>query len=426
MLRLLILFVFAVCIESQSQCLSTDSTYSTNINYTNAKVNWEKVDSAIFYRVRYKDVNASAWSFQNNIDSSETIKLLIGLTPQTQYVWQIKSYCDSLSNTSSQWSTVDSFFTENITLAYPTSIYANNITFYNAQVNWTGASNTDRFKIRYRIFGTTTWNYLSNIAGFVSNTQLPQLNQLTLYEWSIMSYYDTTNLLGSLWSPIDTFTTAQFIPAPFFPVISTSISSTLCGEKVDLFVSISQSANQPDIEQSVVTTNEGEFDIGSLSIGDTVGYADVYLSNLTTKATLKVGIVFGQNYAFINATDSLGDLIGFFSIENETSGIKITSTSPPDGNNYTSGLTTDITFNKIFINPNFNTNLVVTTEIESELQDQVIINDTIQINCPSNIKEIRNIKKVPEYFNLLGKSVNNKKHTIKIEEKNKKKVVIYE
>ena len=38
MLRLLILFVFAVCIESQSQCLSTDSTYSTNINYTNAQV----------------------------------------------------------------------------------------------------------------------------------------------------------------------------------------------------------------------------------------------------------------------------------------------------------------------------------------------------------------------------------------------------
>ena len=184
------------------------------------KLNWEKVDSAIFYRVRYKDINASAWSFQNNIDSSETNKLLIGLTPQTQYIWQIKSYCDSLNNTSSQWSTVDSFFTENVTLTYPTSIYANNITFYNAQVNWTGATNTDRFKIRYRILGTTSWNYLSNIAGFVSSTQLPQLNQLTLYEWSIMSYYDTTNLLGSLWSPIDTFTTAQFIPAPFFPVIS--------------------------------------------------------------------------------------------------------------------------------------------------------------------------------------------------------------
>ena len=425
MLRLLILFVFAVCVESQGQCLSTDSTYSTNVNYTNAKVNWEKVDSAIFYRVRYKDVNASTWSFQNNIDSSETNKLLIGLTPQTQYVWQIKSYCDSLSNTSSQWSTADSFFTENITLAYPTSIYANNITFYNAQVNWTGATNTDRFKIRYRIFGTTTWNYLSNIAGFVSSTQLPQLNQLTLYEWSIMSYYDTTNLLGSLWSPIDTFTTAQFIPAPFLPVISTSISSNLCGEKVDLFVSISQSANQPDIEQSVVTTNEGQFDIGGLSIGDTVGYADVYLSNLSATATLKVGIVFGQNYAFINAVDSLGDLIGFFSIENETNGVKITSSSPPDGNNYTSGLTTDITFNEIFINPNFNTNLIITTNIESELQDQVVITDTIQINCPASTFEIKDDNKRTRYFNLLGKNAKKKKYSFRFLN-NQKKIIIYE
>ena len=424
MLRVLTIFIFAVCIESQSQCLSTDSTYSTNINYTNAKVNWEKVDSAIFYRVRYKDVNTSAWSFQNNIDSSETNKLIIGLTPQTQYIWQIKSYCDSLANTSSQWSTSDSFFTENISLTYPTSIYANNITFYNAQVNWTGATNTDRFKIRYRIYGTTTWNYLSNIAGFVTSTQLPQLNQQTLYEWSIMSYYDTTNLLGSLWSPIDTFTTAQFVPAPFNPLISTSISSTLCGEKVDLFVSISQSANQPDIEQSVVTTNEGIFDIGSLSIGDTIGYADVYLSNLSATATLKVGIVFGQNYAFINAVDSLGDLIGFFSIENETNGVKITSTSPPDGNNYTSGLTTDITFNEIFINPNFNTNLVVTTEIESELLDQVIINDTIQINCPSSTFEIFDDEKTRQYFNLLGKNAKNKKYSFLI--LNKQKMIIYE
>ncbi len=425
MLRILVLIIFAVSAESKSQCLSTDSTYSTNINYTNAKINWEKVDSAIFYRARYKEINASTWSFQNNIDSSEINKLIIGLTPQTQYIWQIKSYCDSLGNVSSQWSTLDSFFTENLSLTYPTGIYANNITFYNAQVNWNGQTNTDRFKIRYRIHGTTTWNYLSNISGLASNTQLPQLNQQTLYEWSIMSYYDTTNLLGSLWSSIDTFTTAAFIPAPFYPVIITSTSSTLCGEKVDLFVSISQSANQPDIEQSVVTTNEGEFDIGSLSIGDTVGYANVYLSNLSATATLKVGIIFGQNYAFINAVDSLGDLIGFFSIENEINGVKVTSTSPPDGNNYTSGLTTDVTFNEIFINPNFNTNLVITTDIESELQDQVTINNTIQINCPSSASEMFEDEKTGQYFNLLGKNARNKKYSFQLFN-NKKKMIIYE
>ena len=426
MYKLFALFVLALCFETKSQCLRSDSLFSTNINYTNAKVNWEKVDSVHFYRIRYKNINSSGWNFQNNIDSSEINKTLIGLTPQTQYLWQIKSYCDSIGNSSSQWSIVDSFFTENQALTYPTNIFANNITFYNAQVNWLGSNSVNRYKIRYRIFGTSTWNYLSNISGHSSSTQLPQLNQLTLYEWSIMSYYDTTNLQGSLWSPSDTFSTAQFIPAPFLPVVSTSISSNLCGEKVNLFVTISQTASQPDIEQSVVTTNTGEFDIGALSVGDTVGSAYVNLSNLSINATLKVGIIFGQNYAFINAIDSLGDLIGFFSIENETNGVKITSTSPPDGNNYTSGLTSNVIFDKVFINPNFSTSLIINTEIESELQDQINFTDTIQINCPSSAIEIPNNIKTKVYFNSLGKNTNKKKYSMRVTENKKLEIVVHE
>ena len=110
---------------------------------------------------------------------------------------------------------IDTFFTENITLTYP-QIFTLTILLFTMQVNWTGAINTDRFKIRYRIFGTTTWNYLSNIAGFVSNTQLPQLNQLTLYEWSIMSYYDTTNLLGSFGHRLIHLPQLSLFQAPFF------------------------------------------------------------------------------------------------------------------------------------------------------------------------------------------------------------------
>ena len=58
-----------------------------------------------------------------------------------------------------------------------------------------------------------------------------------------MSYYDTTNLLGSLWSPGYIHNSSVY-STPFVPTINTSVSSSLCGEKVDLFVSISQSANQ--------------------------------------------------------------------------------------------------------------------------------------------------------------------------------------
>ena len=62
-------------------------------------------------------------------------------------------------------------------------------------------------------------------------------------------------------------------------------------------------------------------------------------------------------------------------------------------------MTTDITFNEIFINPNLNTNLIISTSIESELQDQLVTTDTIQINCPSSALEKFDKDKTIEYFN---------------------------
>ena len=71
-------------------------------------------------------------------------------------------------------------------------------------------------------------------------------------------------------------------------------------------------------------------------MGDSVGYAIMNTSTQIISATLKAGIIAGQNYAIINSYDSSGVIIGFFAIENTNGGIKISSTSPNDGNNYTS------------------------------------------------------------------------------------------
>lgn len=409
-----------------SQCRTTDSTFNTNVNYTNAVLNWKKTDSAFFYRIRYKNVNSLNWSFQNNIDSSQSNQLITNLTPQNNYIWQIKSYCDSTGALSSNWSASDSFYTENNNLIYPQNTYASNITFYNAQTNWTTINGVNRYKIRYRMFGTNSWSFVANIAGSASNILLPQLNQLTTYEWSIMAYYDTTSLLSSNWSPNDTFTTAQFVPAPFLPQVITNISSNICNQKVDLNVTVSQTANQPDIERTVVKTNCGKFDISNLTTGDTVGYADIVLSNTSASTTLKVGVVFGQNYAFINAIDSLNNIIGFFSIENETDGVKITSTSPPDGNNYTSGLTTTIFFRQIFINPSYETNLVIDTEIQSELLDQINLQDSIGIYCVSHAKSLFATQR-EYFFTKLGKNTNKKgKYMIITNSVGEKKLIINE
>ena len=119
-------------------------------------------------------------------------------------------------------------------------------------------------------------------------------------------------------------------------------------------------------------------------------------------SVLTVGIIAGPNYAIINSYDSTGSLIGFFAIENDTGGIKVSSTTPNDGNNYTSGFTSEIHFTNLFINPTNAGPLHFFIDIQSELNDQVYETDTLQIWCNStSIDEIKKSKEINNIFDFL-------------------------
>ena len=268
-----------------------------------------------------------------------------------------------------------------------TGLQTTNITNNSALANWTQISNIDHYKIHYRIYGTSTWGNLGNIGGIDSTRNLPLLQQNTTYEWEIMSFCDSTDQLNSLWSVKDTFTTITFVAAVFNPIIINSIDNTLCNTPTNLTLFVSQSINEPDIGASTITSDGGSFNIQSLSMGDSVGYAIMNTSTQIIQATLKVGIIAGQNYAIINSYDSTGSLIGFFSIENNVNGgIKISSTSLNDGNNYTSGFTSEVHFTNLFINPNINGLLHFYTDIQSELSHQFNDTATVIINCIIPVK----------------------------------------
>jgi len=282
--------------------------------------------------------------------------------------------------------------------------HTTNISFNSALANWTPMPNIDHYKIHYRIYGSSTWGNLGNINGPDSTRNLPLLQQNTTYEWEIISYCDSTNQLASLWSTTDTFTTTTFIPSLFNPVIANSIDNTICNTLTNLTLFASQSINEPDIGTSTITSDGGSFNIQALSMGDSVGYAIMNTSTQIISATLKAGIIAGQNYAIINSYDSAGTLIGFFAIENSNGGIKVSSTSPNDGNNYTSGFTSEIHFNNLFINPNINGSLHFYTDIQSELNDQFNDTTTVIINCISPILEnSKENNSSFEIYDLLGR-----------------------
>lgn len=418
-----VIFLSLFCFTSTyGQCGVPQNTFSNNVYFFSAQVNWNTVLGANHYKIRYKEIGTSPWSYKNNIDSLLTFRTLNNLSDQTTYIWQIRAHCDTISNFSS-WSQVDTFYTFTNLCPTPNNLTNSNITYSSAQANWDVLTTAHRYKIHYRILNTSNWANLSLVNGNVDSTNIPVLQQNTTYEWQIMAYHDSTLNMGSLWSASDTFTTSIFVPAPFNPIINTTLGTSLCNTPTSLLVQINQLSNEPDIENSTITTDGGYFDIASINSGDSVGYAIYNSLSQNVNSTLRAGLIAGPNYAIINSFDSNGDLIGFFAIENTSSGVRVSTTSPNDGNNYTSGYTSDLNFTNLFVTPNYSGNLHIVIDIESELNDQIYYSDTVYIQCLSNINEINNREKIIYSFDLNGRKINTEKNKLIFNQLNNGKIV---
>tara|TARA_B100000945_G_scaffold320729_1_gene331787 strand:+ start:1422 stop:2732 length:1311 start_codon:yes stop_codon:yes gene_type:complete len=405
-------FFFSMLVTIASpQCFAPTNLFADNINYYNAEANWGSVSTAHYYRIRYKEMGSPSWSYANNIDSSLSTKTLTNLTPLSDYIWQIKSYCDSTNTNTSSWSVLDTFTT--ITSACPTSsaLYTTTINYNNALANWDTVLGANRYKIRYAILGTNNWSNLGPIHHPTNSVNIPLLNQNTSYEWQVLTYHDSSTLLGSLWSASDTFTTTAFIPANFNPLVSNNPVSLECNMQTELFLEITQTTNEPDIATGTITSDGGYFNISSINTGDSIGYIKLITATQTINTTLLAGMILGQNYAIINSYDSAGTFMGLFTIENDNGGIKVEVLgSPNDGNNYTSGYTSKLYFTDLFVNPPSAGPLHFFANISSELNDQTYAVDTVQIWCgTTGNTEESGVKKIIDSYNMLGQKINFKK-----------------
>ena len=421
MIRCFIILFLLASLKSFGQCNVPQNTFANNVYFFSAQVNWNVVSGAHHYKIRYKEIGTSPWSYKNNIDSTSTSRVLNNLSQLTSYIWQIRAHCDTISNFSN-WSQVDTFYTTTNICPTPNNLTTSNITHMSAQANWDLLPTAHRYKVHYRILNTNTWSNLSLINGNSDSTNIPVLQQNTTYEWQIMAFHDSTLNMGSLWSQSDTFTTSTFIPAPFNPIVNTSLGSTICNSPSSLLVEINQVTNEPDIDNSTITTDGGYFDIGSVNTGDSVGYASYNSTTQNINSTLRAGLIVGPNYAIINSFDSNGDLIGFFAIENTSTGVRVSTTSPNDGNNYTTGYTSQVNFTNLFITPNVSGNLHIVIDIESELNDQIYYSDTVFIQCPSAIYENINSNQIIETYDIYGRKIIAKKNTICINRLNNGRV----
>jgi len=401
-----------ISLNCYSQCSIPQSIFSDNIYFFSANLNWGAVNNVHHYKVRYKEIGTSPWSYKNNIDSNLTSKILNNLVSEVDYIWQIRSYCDSTNTMFSNWSIIDTFNTSTLLCPNPNILTSNNITHMSAQANWNTLLGVDRYKIHYRILSTNIWQNLSLVNGGINNTNIPVLQQSTTYEWQVMAYHDSTLNMGSLWSASDVFTTSIFVPAPFNPIITTTLGNNQCNTPSTLMIEISQAQDEPDIGTSTINTDGGYFDIQSISSGDSVGYAVLNSATQNISAVLRAGLIAGSNYAIINSYDTANSLIGFFAIENTSSGVRVTTTSPNDGNNYTAGYTSEINFTNLYITQNYSGDLNILILLESEFNEQKNFYDTVNIQCTSNITEIEKNNESQIIYDIIGKQSKERKNSI--------------
>ena len=107
--------------------------------------------------------------------------------------------------------------------------------------------------------------------------------------------------------------------------------------------------------------------------------------------------------------------MGFFVIENiNNSGVKISSIGPFDGNNYTNGYISQINFADLFVNPNEEGPITFTSDIDSELGDNInFIDSSIIINCPTTIIEnVSDLRELIKVVDLLGRDSNEENNRI--------------
>ena len=156
---------------------------------------------------------------QVNSSTSCTNNSIINVTIESgsepfSYLWSngsTNSYLDSTSIGQYTVSVTDAYYCVGVnsinivnSCTKPNNIYTDGVTSTSATLNWGGNSCSDRYRLQYRLYGTTNWQMF--ILPFSSYT-LTDLIEGATYQYRVRSVCSEEGSVISPWSNINTFTT---------------------------------------------------------------------------------------------------------------------------------------------------------------------------------------------------------------------------
>ena len=168
--------------------------------------------------VKVIGIYANEWTTVTNVSSPHD---LTGLTPETQYLWQVQGLDCNGEGSTTEWSVAGTFTTLSPCEVQPSELTATDITFTTATLNWNGLQ--ENYSVRYRTLGANEWQTIGGIAA--TTTTLSGLLSGTTYEWQVQGLDCNSEGSTTEWSEAGTFTTLNPCEAPS-ELTATDITAT--------------------------------------------------------------------------------------------------------------------------------------------------------------------------------------------------------
>ncbi len=180
---------------------TAESVISGNV----VKLEWGTASGAERYRIRYRPVGGS-WT-EKLTAADETFRFLNGLTPSTNYQYQLKSLCAAEN---SVWSSTYTFTTLGDVCDFPESTSVNITSATTASISWPTDADDVKWRIKYRIPGPTGTSWVT------LNPTTPAVNLTSLVAGAEYKYKTKTKCAAAWtnWSGNEFFTMPNSLVEP--------------------------------------------------------------------------------------------------------------------------------------------------------------------------------------------------------------------
>ncbi|MFZ7116623.1 MAG: fibronectin type III domain-containing protein [Bacteroidota bacterium] len=210
----LILQVFLLLnINSNFAQSGSHSSYvpENSVSSNAATLNWNGVQNATDYTIRYRPVGTAVWSTTSTILTSTFIE---NLNADTEYEYQVSANSSAGRTAYS----ASEFFHTGSSCTAPDNLSAVSMSSTSVQLNWRAQTGINYYKIKYRVAGSSAW---TNDSSATNTKIISGLTPSASYQYQVQTKCNSSG--QSAWSPKVSFSTSANSTCAAPDGISTSL-----------------------------------------------------------------------------------------------------------------------------------------------------------------------------------------------------------